>query len=230
VAETPRMNGLALPARSWTAISVTVSGAVLVALWPAYAAHIESTTQSIQAVHLSAPTVPGWRVIGPPALTFSPHYLHPRATVDQWYEKNGNAVGLFIAYYNNQNDDVKLVSSQNKLVTSLNKEWGAISSSPRPLDHDGFHVRANETILRNNKTQLLAWDWFWVGGRFINNPYLAKLLQAKTRLLGEGDDGAVIVLYAPSETKPELAHAAMREFLGAALPVIQKSLNDAHRS
>jgi exosortase A len=230
VAETVRPKDLALPAQLLKTVAVTVGGSVIVTLWPAYAGYMESTTQSIQAVHLAVPTVPGWRVTASPGFTFSPHYLRPRATVDQWYERHGSAVGLFIAYYNHQNDDVKLVSSQNKLVTSLNKEWGTISSTLRPLDHDGFHVQANETILRSSRTQLLVWDWFWVSGRFINNPYLAKLLQARARLLGGGDDGAVIVLYAPSETKPEIAYAAMREFLGDALPAIQKSLDDARRS
>jgi EpsI family protein len=224
-----RPKDLALAAQLLKTVAVTVGGAVIVTLWPAYAGYMESTTQSIQAVHLAVPTVPGWRVTASPGFTFSPHYLRPRATVDQWYERHGSAVGLFIAYYNHQNDDVKLVSSQNKLVTSLNKEWGTISSTLRPLDHDGFHMQAKKQSCVAAERSYW-WDWFWVSDRFINNPYLAKLLQARARLLGGGDDGAVIVLYAPSETKPEIAYAAMREFLGDALPAIQKSLDDARRN
>jgi EpsI family protein len=91
-----------------------------------------------------------------------------------------------------------------------------------------FSVRANETQLRGATGQLLVWDWFWVAGQYTSNPYLAKLLQAKARLLGEGDDSAVIVLYSPFEIGQVRAAAALQAFFSDALPAIEKSLRDAH--
>jgi exosortase A len=211
-------------------LTVAIAAALLPALWPAYAARVERKAESAPTTVLHAPTVAGWQLTSSPAFIFTPNYLHPRATMDLWYEKNGQRVGLFIAYYNNQNQEVKLVSSQNKLVTSKDQEWGAIGFTSRPLAQGAFHVQANETHLRGSKGQLLVWDWLWVDGKFINNPYLAKWLQAKARLLGGGDDGAVIVLYAPFETKRETASEVMQAFLSDALPAIEKSLIDAHRN
>jgi len=207
------------------AVAIAISAALVAALWPVYAARIELAPESIPAVHLRPPVVAGWELTAP-RVAFLPRYLGPRAVTSLWYEKDGQRVALFIGYYNHQNDQVKLVSSQNRLVGPKDHEWAAVATSHRALVSGPFRVRVNETSLRGTAQQLLVWDWFWVAGQYTGNPYLAKLLQAEARLMGKGDDSAVIIVYSPFDIGPERASAALQAFLSDALPALEKSLRD----
>ncbi|HWU83830.1 MAG TPA: EpsI family protein, partial [Rhodocyclaceae bacterium] len=45
--------------------------------------------------------------------------------------------------------------------------------------------------------RLLVWQWYWIDGELTASDVKAKLLGLKARLLGRGDDGAIVVVYAP---------------------------------
>jgi hypothetical protein len=62
------------------------------------------------------------------------------------------------------------------------------------------------------------------------NPYWVKLLQAKSRLLGRGDDGAIVIVYAPYDVRPLDAERALTDFVDAMLPAITRSLEYARRA
>jgi EpsI family protein len=62
------------------------------------------------------------------------------------------------------------------------------------------------------------------------NPYWAKLLQAQSRLLGRGDDGAVVIVYALYDERSQDAEPALKEFVDAMLPAITRSLEYARRN
>ena len=81
-------------------------------------------------------------------------------------------------------------------------------------------------LLRGTR-YLLAWQWYWLGDAQTANAYRAKWLQAKQRLLGTGNDGANIVVFAPYDTYPSQAVATMESFLADAAPTIRQSLQQA---
>ena len=87
-----------------------------------------------------------------------------------------------------------------------------------------------EANLNGRSTSLLVWRWYWVDDQFIVNPYWGKLLQAKSRLLGRGDDGAIVIVYAPYDNRPLDAERVLRDFVGAMLPAITRSLEHARRA
>jgi EpsI family protein len=94
--------------------------------------------------------------------------------------------------------------------------------------HDGPSL-VRETRLRSSGQRLLSWDWYWVSGAHLTNPYVAKLYMARDRLLGREDDGAAIVLVTPYDERPEAAQATLAEFAQAMLPSIQASLAQVKR-
>ena len=91
-----------------------------------------------------------------------------------------------------------------------------------------FEVR--ETGLRSPHGRLLAWDWYRFAGRDSSNPYLAKAILARDRLLGRGDDSAAFALAAPYQARPGEAVEAMRRFMGDMLPAIDEALRAAGRA
>jgi EpsI family protein len=213
-------------------LAAVVLGTLLVAaMWPAYGYRVDALVETVAMPHLTVPEVPGWTVVEEKGPHFVPRYLRPRASIHQWYMRDGKRVGLYVAYYNQQTDDVKLVSSQNTIVVSNDETWSAVGTGARGLRFAGASIKVNETQLRSrDMSRLLTYDWYWTGGEFTNNPYRAKALEAASRLLGRGDDGAVIVVFTPYDERPAPAAATLQSFLQDALPAIQGTLANARRN
>jgi hypothetical protein len=55
------------------------------------------------------------------------------------------------------------------------------------------------------------------------------MLQAKSRLLGRGDDSAVVILYTATEDRVESSRAVLNEFIQDALPAVEKVLANVNR-
>ena len=57
------------------------------------------------------------------------------------------------------------------------------------------------------------WHWFFLSGRNVTNPFVAKALEALATLTGSDQGGAAIVFYAEMDEDPEPARRAMRAFI-----------------
>jgi EpsI family protein len=204
----------------------TLAGAVIVAVWPIAAARFEETgSYAPLAIDLQPPA--GWESAAVLLSDWPPHFINPRAEFRRIYVRDNQRVGLYIAYYRNQREGSQLISSQNKLVVSSNSEWGSISETQRSLSVGSERLPLIEARLRGRSAQLLAWHWYWVDGQYVVNPYWAKLLQAKSTLLGRGDEGAAVVLFTEVDADRELAASRLQSFLEAMLPAITQGLNRA---
>ena len=64
---------------------------------------------------------------------------------------------------------------------------GAAGAGPSSLDASARAIELRETRLRASDQRLLVWDWYRIAGRDLNDPYVAKALLARARLLGGGD-------------------------------------------
>ena len=71
--------------------------------------------------------------------------------------------------------------------------------------------------------KLRVWKFYWVGGWFTSNDYLAKAWTALLRLAGKGDDSAVIILYT-AETQPGQADQVIASFVKDSIGRIEASL------
>jgi EpsI family protein len=81
--------------------------------------------------------------------------------------------------------------------------------------------------MRSEQQNLLVWYWFWVDGRTTTNQYLAKLWDAKAKLLGETGDAAAIIISAPFSDQGADGEKTLQEFMTAMQPSIDASLENA---
>lgn len=157
-----------------------------------------------------------------------PSFRDPSAELHEAYQSDGLQVGLYIAYYRHQNFDRKLVTSTNVLVTTSNREWQLGSSGSHSMEsgHQIRRVRTFELIptLGSAGDQLVAWQWYWVNGRFTNSEIEAKWLTAWSMLAGHGDDSAAIIIYAPKDN----ATQALTAFTHDMADTLQQLLANAH--
>lgn len=180
-------------------------------VWPAYAAYLRAHESTPAPVEFSG-YAPGWRD-GVRFADWSPSYPRASAELRRFYRSGAQTVGLTLLYYRQQTRDSKVISSSNHLVEEQNPTWRVLHSGAREEAAPGGALAVRETAVVGPTGRMLIWHWYWMDGRFTGNEYVGKLLHIRSKLLHGEDDGAVVMLFAPYDEKPEQARAALRAFL-----------------
>jgi len=130
---------------------------------------------------------------------------------DVWqYEKDGQRLSLFIAYYGDEGRGKELISYENKLVLSDDldvvesgrlKGWD-MSTLPAPAYR----------VLQGGSRQRSIWLWYWIDGQLVSDAGRAKLLGLRNKLLGGTSPSAVIAIAGQG---PVAETALVQDFLGS---------------
>lgn len=210
--------------------AAAISVLVVVTVWPLYAMWLaERAPADAPKLTLSDPQN-GWQAVPGRLTSWEPEYVGVRAKLNQTYAKDDRQIGLYIGYYNNQHQGIELINSLNTIVSSQNSAWGIIDSRDLMISIDAQELPIKETRLRSMDQRLLTWQLYWVEGHYATNRYVVKALQAVYKLLGRGDDAAVIIGYAVYDEEPQKAAHTVAEFLGEMFPAIAGALNHANQS
>ena len=214
------------------------AGAVIVlALPPWVASAVDQPASDTAAVRLNLPApAPGWQPAAA-GLALTPAFEHASTTYERTYARGGRSVTLYIAYYHHQDARHKLVSSENVLVRSQDPVWTQIASGLRHVAFDGRTLTLRTTRVRsaiNTSTSSsdgsrVAWQVYWVNGKYTPSDARAKAYTAFDKLLRRGDDGAAVVLMADDDAKGG-ADAALEAFLADHLGAIDSALQRAGAS
>lgn len=216
--------------------AVTASFAALVAL-PQIALQAIDRAEGDTQISLTAPRAlaGGWHPVSSSEIAFKPAFHNPSAEINSSYARQGHTVGLYVGYYRHQDYDRKLVSSNNVLVTSKDRQWAQVTSSEGPVDIGGQAVRLKSAELRGTDLssqvgapRMLVWQIYWINGRLTASDYVAKAYSAFYRLTGRGDDSAVIILYTRKDF-PEGVEAVLESFLSANYATINDMLLKARQ-
>ena len=204
------------PAAAW-ALAVA---AIVLGLAPHWAAQAIAIREGGAPVALAGlgDLGKGWVLRPGPLTDWRPAFTGPPAQVHDTYVSGDKDVGVYLGYYRAQDYERKLVSSSNELVKSSDLAWTqpapAVSRSvglPQgPLSVSVAQLKSR-TGLGEAAPRLAVWKLYWVGDRLTASDSVAKVYGIVGRLLGRGDDSAVILLYA-SERAPEGATAVLESF------------------
>jgi len=208
---------------SKSAFLVVAALVLMVTAWPFGARWwIDARAPSGMAV-MSAPATlaTGWQLKPQPAHTFKPSFDNPCGEINAAYDNGGNEVGLYLAYYRHQDYERKLVSFSNVLVNSNDRAWSRVASGMRaaPVGTKQLPVRTAE--LRrlpaggaSESERLIVWQIYWINGNLTTSDYMAKVYSALYRLAGQGDDSAVVIVYA-EKARTGAADVALESFMKA---------------
>ncbi len=203
----------------------TVAALVVAAVWSLYAAHLDQASAGSSEPVLAVPMpAAGWSLDPTPLTDWRPRYEGASASVFQTYRKGDRAVVVYLGYYRHQQRGAELVTSTNIMVVQKHPVWDNVGESRRHENLGEGPVDIRETKLRSAGQRLLVWDWYRISGRDLTNAYLAKLLLARDRLLGRGDDAAAVILAAPYDEHPESAAATLQQFVQDMLPAVDTAL------
>ena len=186
------------------------------------------------SVVLSAPAVQApWQKAANPPSDWVPAFQLPLATSHTGYVgPKAENVGVHLSYYRQQDYERKLVSSQNMLVVHDDKQWAQVAGGSETTELAGQPLTVAAATLRNqagglaaNSQRLQVWRFYWVNNRFTASDALAKIQGALSRITGQGDDGAIVVIYTPLD--PQLNDADARAAAAAVLRSFMQSQGGA---
>jgi exosortase A len=200
-----------------------IGTAALAGVWPIYLPYLEQVEDA--PIRLAAPAgTSGWSLEPPQSTQWRPQYRGAAASTFAVYRKGERSVAVYLGYYRNQRQGAELVGSQNLIAGAERSAWARIGESPRSEDLPQGRVELRQTRLVSAAGRLLVWDWYRIAGRHLSNPYVAKALLARDKLLRRGDDSAAIALAAPYDASPEAAAETLHAFLRDMLPAIDTAL------
>lgn len=176
---------------------------------------------------------PGWHTTERELSAWRPVYVGASVEADRTYAAPEGQVAVHLAYYRDQTDNSKLVSSVNVLVPMRNSPWNqlATGSTSTALRIGTIEWRTAKLIEAEaasgpNRQRLTVWRSYWIGGQLTANDMVAKLQQARLRVSGEPDDAAELMLYTDASSDAD-AEQLLNSFLGANFDVLQRILADA---
>ena len=167
---------------------------------------------------------PAWQELPFPLWDWKPHYVGAAAEFQRCYERDGAIVGVYVAYYRDQEPGAELVQSANWFVDPELRGWKRYASVRQTVTAPGGQVPLTEIDLDGPGIRLRCWRTYWVGGRFAESESDTKLEQLRGKLLGRGDDAAVLILYTNRREDGSEAEARLRRFLAERLPALEQSL------
>jgi exosortase A len=219
--------------------AVLAAVVVLVALpmgWQAQSARAGAQGEP----RLAAPLVAGRTWSAEAMSSWQPQFINPAATLHGHFEPDGagqGAVGVYIGYYRHQQAGHQLITSVNGLVGNEDaKTWSQTSSGQTSVNGIGWRTAELRGQSLNAVSgggslapRLRVWHVYWINGRAFTSDWQAKLFGAWQRLLGHGDDSAVVVVYA-NKADAGVDEAVLRDFLHHHWGALDAALRDARDS
>jgi EpsI family protein len=167
-----------------------------------------------------------------------PEYKNAKAVLARSFVSGSDRAAVWVGYYRDQGYDKKMVASSNRLVAPIeNAVWASEALGERDVMVPGLGAQVAVAEVRSSLAPLAAgaaqaqrmrvWYSYWIGGRLVASDTQARLLMSMNRLMGKGDDAAVLIFYTPVSlaTENARADAVLQRFLSALLPPLSRQLD-----
>jgi exosortase A len=171
----------------------------------------------------------GWIPAGKPFTAWKPHYKGYASDLSQIFTRDDRTVGLYLAYFRNQEKGRELITSGNLLVSKEDWKWRQMAARSGTVDWTGVQAPAQRAEISGSQDEsLVAYRLYWVNGTMTSSDYVAKALIAWSKLRGRGDDSALIVTY--SLQRAQDSDKVLRDFMASMSPSIERTLETTRRA
>jgi exosortase A len=199
-----------------------------------------ASDSSLPVLALPATLGPGWVADSQPLSDWTPAFMNASATAGRSYRKGDARAAVWIGYYRNQGYERKLVTSSNGLTELVpGAAWAQVAAGSQRVSMAAGTVDLRTAELRGSShpgelsaQRLRVWQVYWIGGQFFAGDARARVQVALNRLLGRGDDSAVLLLYAPIESSTDIpaADKLLEDLVREQLPALEAGLELTRRT
>jgi exosortase A len=172
--------------------------------------------------------MPRWEGLVEPITQWSPAYRHAATAATAQYRaidgRPDDVVGVWAAIYRDQAPGRKMITSGNVLVDETSRAWLPMAQTSEQVKVGNLTVDLRSATLRSpadpkvRPTQrLLVWRVYQVGSRHVAGDARAMIQLGLQRLVGQGDDSAVLIFYTPTSDDGR-GRERLRGFVQQSLP------------
>lgn len=206
------------PGVHWAVLAVALALAALP--WPVLATRMLDRAPPGPLAIALPEAQGGWRQAG--ETSWRPGYVGMRAERAGRYQRDGQEVGLYLAYYAAQGAGTELVQWDNQIVRSTMHDRVELGRRAMPLPAAGA-APGQAVRVRDADGEWVVWYQYWLGSVRTAQPWRAKLELAIDRLSGRPDGSALILLRTAGQDDAE-TRARLDAFLSAHLAGIESAL------
>ena len=168
---------------------------------PDLAGHITLSLPGTSGTWTQIQSTPDWTPTNPSA----------HGKVLTRYSSEQCCVDLYIAYYQIQTQEREVIASKNRLTATT--QWQIAETRGQKGKFPQTPSTLSETTLISGARQRLAWHYYWVDGQFTSNRLIAKLLEAKAKLLWGENRAATVILSTEITNSRKAATSRLHNFL-----------------
>jgi EpsI family protein len=141
------------------------------------------------------------------------------------YETHGEqSVDVYLALYASQRHGKEIVNEMNTFADG--ERWTTAGGGGVMAVIGNESVPIRYVRLRSPGPRRLVWYWYWIDGRLTADPIVAKLYEARAKLMGGSGAAAVVAVAADYQDQPEAAERTLADFLRHLSP-LKTALNEA---
>ena len=204
--------------------AAALASALVAGVWVPVAGLINQEARSGGPV-LSAVAGGGeWTPSAENVVSWKPRYKGFASETQQSFRKDGRVVGLYVAYYRNQEKGRELITSGNLLVAPEDWKWKQVATGTDRVEWTSRSVSVDTAEILGSQARIEVFRLYWVDGQTTDSKYLAKARLAWSKLSGRGDDSALVVMFTPVLAPGDDAPATLRAFASAMSPSIERTL------
>ncbi len=141
--------------------------------------------------------------------------------VNRWYQAQGGAATLFIAYYASQRQGDAIHSPMNCLPGS---GWQPIERGREQIAVAGRVLDVNRYVVQQGTERQVVLYWYQGRGRTVASEYWSKAYLILDAALRHRSDGALVRVTAPVVTSEQAAGETAARFVRALFPFLGEHL------
>jgi len=161
---------------------------------------------------------------------WAPYYEGYSADMRETFSDGDSKVGVYVAYYRSQGKGHQLITSGNALTEAKDWRWKQVDPGTDEVTWDRRAVTSDRADLVGERVRLRVLSLYWIAGSVTSSAYVAKALQAWSKISGRGDDAALVVIYTPVASSSEAATRTLKQFAASVSPSIEATLRRAQES
>lgn len=191
----------------------------------------EAAAELPAALEVPAGDWGGWQPAAA-AADFVPAYRNASLTRSLRLSRDGAEVDVYVAYYRQQTHERKLVTSTNAVLRADDPNWTVAAGGHRVLAVGGRELRVpvyelapKASVGNAEQRRRTVMRWYWVAGQLCAGDSEAKIRTIWSRLLGRGDDSAVVVV-SVADLPGQPAAAVLESFVREAAPALHAALDE----
>ena len=205
----------------WRRFGLVAAAASAIALvWPLVDVATDVPSRAIAPLAITG--IPGWQAVDGAKAPL--RLERASASLHELFERDGQVVGLALAYYQSQDPRRKVARISEDLFAGEERGWIRTVMASR-ASRIGSHIHSIlETHAQSpGERAIVAWEWYWIDGAVTSSNFMTKMLTGWSRLTHRRDDAAAVMLYTRDEGDGRGAEA-LQQFARDAWPSIKAAL------